>query len=456
MNNMQEDPELMKAIKFVDELTLSLKGRHLSEPEIAVICGGWYGQSYGEMARRSTYAEKYLQHTVAPDLWELLSEVLGNGGRVWKKNLREFLEKLVQQGTRKILVRLLGEPPVVSCFYGREAELALLKAAIIQKRLVYVFGEPGIGKSALVAKLLTTEISQEFDLLIWKSVAHSPSIEELAASLHKMLNSPRQSQHASQDNRLSPEQTSVSSLKAQLRERSCLLILDGLVEANYKQRIEYIRFLVSLIEELDEIRLILTSRESLTEINALSNSRPVSSIQIEGLDVRAGIQIFRDKGLKIEQESAQIVELIRHYRGNPLELESVANRINYLFGGDLNKFWEYKTTFISEYLQNVLHEIFAQPDLLSSLQKEILIYVAEKLSKKTESIKFSDLLDFFVKNLGASASKLITALEDLERRQLIKVIKDSLKSEAYYTLAPGVKKYVLSDPLRLVHQEPNT
>jgi hypothetical protein len=440
--NMQEEEKLTKAIKLVDELTLSLKGRHLSEPEIDVIRGGWYGQSYGEMARKSSYAEKYLQHTVAPDLWDLLSEIVGNGGRVWKKNLREFLETLVQQGTRKILVRLLGEPPVVPYFYGREAELGVLKAEIVQKRLVHVFGEPGIGKSALITKLLGTEISQGFDLLFWKSVAHSPSVEDLVVSLHKMLNP--------QDNCPSPDNTKISSLIAQLRSRTCLLILDGLA-ADYKQRREYIRFFVSLLEELDGIRLIITSRESFTELNALCNSRPVSSIQIEGLDVRAAINIFREKGLKVEEESTQIVELIRYYRGNPLELESLANRINYLFCGDINKFWEYKTTFISDYLQNVLNEIFAQPDLLSSFQREILIYIANKLSEKTDSIKVFELLNYFVKELGASASNLITALEDLERRQLIKVLKS--KSEVSYTLAPGVKKYVLIDPLKLVNQE---
>jgi hypothetical protein len=257
-------------------------------------------------------------------------------------------------------------------------------------------------------------------------------------------------QHASQDSYLSPDNTKISSFIAQLRSRSCLLILDGLA-ADYKQRREYIRFFVSLLEELDGIRLIITSRESFTELNALCNSRPVSSIQIEGLDVRAAINIFREKGLKVEEESTQIVELIRYYRGNPLELESLANRINYLFCGDINKFWEYKTTFISDYLQNVLNEIFAQPDVLSSFQREILIYIANKLSEKTDSIKIFELLNYFVKELGTSVSNLITALEDLERRQLIKVLKS--KSEVSYTLVPGVRKYVLIDPLKLVNQE---
>jgi hypothetical protein len=443
MNNThQEDLILAEAIKLLDELAEYKKGRRLSEPELAVIRGAWYGESYEEMALKTgtNYKRSYLHNTIAPKLWDFLSEILGNGGRVLKQNLRVSLEKLVEEGTRTISVRLLGEPPLISSFHGREAELANLKAQVLQKRLVHVFGELGIGKSALVAKLLATKISQEFDLLVWKSVAHSPSVEDLAFCLHKMLN-----------NRLSPSQASVSSLIAQLRSRSCLLILDGLVGANYKQRMEYIRFFVSLLEELDGIRLILTSRESFTEINALSNSRPVSSIQISGLGVRAAINIFRDKGLKIESESTQIVELIRHYRGNPLELESVANRINYLFGGDLNKFWEYKTTFISEHLQNVLHEIFTQPDLLSSFQREILIYLANKLSQKTGSIKFLEILNFFVKDLGASASNFITALEDLSRRQLI--IKDSFHESACYNLAPGVKKYVLSDPLNLVRQE---
>ncbi len=443
MNNThQEDFILAEAIKLLNELVEFKKGRRLSEPEVAVIRGAWYGESYEEMARKSghkSYKQSYLHNTVAPKLWDLLSEILGNGGKVLKQNLRASLERLVEEGTRKISVRLLGEAPLISCFHGRQAELADLKAQVLQKRLVYVFGEAGIGKSALVAKLLA-DLGQEFDLLVWKSVAHSPSSEELTASLHRMLNL--------------DGQPSFSCLREQLRLRRILLVLDGVeaILSKYNQRVEYIKFFLSLMSEMDKSCLILTSRESFIEINALSKTYPILLTKIEGLDVRAGIEIFRDKGLIVEQESTQIVELIRYYRGNPGELESLVHRINYLFGGDINKFWDYKTTFLSEYLQNVLNEIFAQSDLLSSLQRQILIYLAEELSQKTEPIKFSSLLDFFVNKLSVGTSILINALEDLARRQLIEVMNGSLKSEVCYILAPGVKKYILLDPLKLVRQ----
>ncbi|MFB2771883.1 NB-ARC domain-containing protein [Pelatocladus sp. BLCC-F211] len=435
MNFTQEDSILTEAIKIVDELLATKKGKHLREPEIVVIKGAWRDETYEQMAQQSIYKDKYLQHSVASDLWKLLSELLGN--EVCKKNLRICLQELVKKRDRRLSVRLLGEPPLISRFFGREAELRELKAEIVQKRLVFVYGEPGIGKSALVARVVA-DISQEFDLLVWKSVAHSPSLEDLVANLHRMLNL--------------EGQPSPSCLINQLRSHSCLLVLDGVeaILSNYSQRIEYIRFFLRLIDELDRIRLILTSRESFTEINILSKSCPIFTKKIEGLDIRAGIQIFRDKGLTVEQESTQIVELIKHYRGNPLELESVADKIYDLFGGDINAFWEFKTTFISEELEVALNEIFAQRDL-KSLQREILIYLAEELSKKpNEPIKISDILKSFVQNFGAEKSTVIDALGDLVRRQIIEVIKNSSNSQACYILAPGVKKYILSDPLKLV------
>ncbi|WP_143855735.1 hypothetical protein [Nostoc sp. 'Peltigera membranacea cyanobiont' 232] len=50
-----------------------------------------------------------------------------------------------------------------------------------------------------------------------------------------------------------------------------------------------------------------------------------------------------------------------------------------------------------------------------------------------------------------STSDLIRALEVLEKNSLIESNRDSVTKEISFTLQPVIKKYILTDPLGLVH-----
>jgi len=82
----------------------------------------------------------------------------------------------------------LREGVEVSVFYGRTQELSQLKQWVVgdaledlvcqRRRLVVVLGMGGIGKTALVAKLVE-QVSSQFEYIIWKSLRHAPPLRDL-------------------------------------------------------------------------------------------------------------------------------------------------------------------------------------------------------------------------------------------------------------------------------------
>lgn len=80
----------------------------------------------------------------------------------------------------------LREGVEVSVFYGRTQELAKLEQWVVgdapeqrlcqRRRLVAVVGMGGVGKTALVAKLVE-QVSSQFEIVIWKSLRNAPPLK---------------------------------------------------------------------------------------------------------------------------------------------------------------------------------------------------------------------------------------------------------------------------------------
>ena len=73
-----------------------------------------------------------------------------------------------------------GDAPTVTTFYGREWELNLLSAWVVQERcrVVSVLGQGGIGKSALATQVMQ-RVAEYFEVVIWRSLRDVPSCEAL-------------------------------------------------------------------------------------------------------------------------------------------------------------------------------------------------------------------------------------------------------------------------------------
>jgi hypothetical protein len=76
-----------EAIKIANQAILAKFSRGLTDVEIIVFKGAWEREDYDQMASRSRYTTSYISQDVAPTLWRLLTDSLGE--KVKKSNLRK-------------------------------------------------------------------------------------------------------------------------------------------------------------------------------------------------------------------------------------------------------------------------------------------------------------------------------------------------------------------------------
>jgi hypothetical protein len=179
----------------------------------------------------------------------------------------------------------------------------------------------------------------------------------------------------------------------------------------------------------------------------VSTERPFTFIKLKGLDTDAAMKFLAQKGITDPRRCNQ---LIQTYRGNPAELNDVANRIHNMFGST-EIFFEAPTTLVSQKLESILNEIVGTT--LDDIHKQIMVYLAEKTVEGTGTITISKILKDFEITHKTSISTLdiVKTLEVLERMSLIESDKNLISKEICFTLQPVIKKYVLTDKLGLLH-----
>ncbi|MBD2683216.1 MULTISPECIES: NB-ARC domain-containing protein [Nostoc] len=453
-----------KALAIANDLVFAKRGRYLTEPEITVMKGAWNNRDYEEIAEKSRFSVNYLQRGVATRLFDILTKTIGNGEKVSKKNLRNFLEQLTEEYDAQFTSQtgqslfshnlgqvIGGQPPDISNFLGRTNELELLKELITKQRCIALVGVAGIGKTTLAAKLiaeLSVEAQPTFDCLVWKSVAHAPSVHDLVTDLLELFN-------PSEPKSNWPEYTQamITVLLKQLQSRRYLIVLDefeALFQTNnLAQRLDYRLFIRRLVEEQHQSCLLLTSRVLLNDLHDLiAAKRPLQFFKIQGLDPDAAMQFLSSKGLTDKENCHSLIET---YRGNPSELEALVERINHFFAGSTEKFLENETTLVSSKIETMLTHVFSQ--ILTEIERTILIHIAEEIVSKSQTLNFTTLLNNLKerKKILVSTFDLIKALEKLERQSLIESTKDPVTKEISFTIQPVIKKYILTDPQGLVH-----
>ncbi|MBW4643209.1 MAG: NACHT domain-containing protein [Goleter apudmare HA4340-LM2] len=459
-----EEVTFDEALLVIDELVFTKIGRHLSDAEVLVMKGAWNDDDYEEISKNSTYTVNYLQRHLAPQLWNIISATIGSGERITKKKLRDFLEKLslekygnsekpkLNQGQPlpNKLIEIRGEPPSLSNFYGRASELKNIRELINRQKYVFLIGIAGIGKTSLAAKVLT-DISvnpdTKFNCLVWKSVAHAPSVQDLVTDLIELI-------QPIESSSLQTEypQAKITILLKAIQSRRCLIVLDEVdaifQNSDFEQKLDYKLFFRRLIEEQHQSSLLLTSRIFPNEFdNFIKNNRPIQYLKIKGLDVDAAMQILTEQGLT---DKEKCYELIKTYYGNPSELKAVVERIHHFFAGSTEIFFENKTTFVSRQFQQMLNDLFKNS--LNQIQRQIMLFLAQQITVNSQFVSFKQLLNEFNHNpeKNISTSELVEALEELERQSLIESVKNTISKEISFTLQPVIKKYIFTDPLGLI------
>ncbi len=86
--------ELEDAISVVNQAAVEKCDRHLTDLEIAVLKGVWDRLDYDQIAAQTSYSTSYISQDVAPRLWKLLSESLGE--KVRKNNFKGAVQRYKQ------------------------------------------------------------------------------------------------------------------------------------------------------------------------------------------------------------------------------------------------------------------------------------------------------------------------------------------------------------------------
>ncbi|MEG4862453.1 MULTISPECIES: NB-ARC domain-containing protein [unclassified Microcoleus] len=462
--------DVQEILKIADDLVFVNTGKHLDDLQEVILRGTLQGQKYSKIADESHCSEGHIKD-IASELWQLLSEVLGE--EVNKSNFRVTFERIkfssfgnfykdfvhignvnfcennsqspkvpnsptdeepLNKGNTEPKVRqFLAEMPKSGIFYDRTSELTTLKQWILHEntRLLAIHGIVGIGKTALAAQLVQ-QIKHEFDFVIWRSLATSPPLPILQTSIIECF-----SRGGAPVPAPSPEEGATTGglpLLEYLQKYRCLLILDdvqmvnssGQLAGDYKPGYEDYGTLFRQVAELSHNScLVLLSWETPREIAVLEGkNQPVRSLQLNGLGGEAG-EILREKGLAEHEKWSELIEL---YRGNPLWLKIVATMIQDLFNGSLSEFLSDDPLFLGD-LESLLHQPFNR---LSESEKQVMSWLASE----TAPVSLSKVPE----NLQLSRSQFLKVMQSLGRRSFVEKIPEG--DRTFFSLGPVLKEYV--------------
>lgn len=440
---------ITEILQFVDRLVEKQTGEHLDDLEKAVVKGLWEGKTYKQIADECEYDSKNYIGDVSRKLYKILSEHLGED--VNKHNFCWTLERVINSQ----FVGLVNSPvnwcpyhpkddnkptnddnkhkllknscyhdltlaPKITHFYGRETELQTLTHWLNTQnpRLISVLGEIGIGKTTLVKQFVDLNLSQ-FDLIIWKSIKLTPSLDTIITEIFKFINS----ELIETDNKL----TQFFTL---LRQQKCLIILDDVQElfsigqfaGQYKHEYKNYKIFFTKIAEIEhQSSLILISQEQCQEMMCLDEEiYPVKCLELGDL---GNTEILKNLGLKDEKNWSKLMDL---YAGNPVYLKDIASLIKNIFMGKVSEFLKEDSLVMTEDIKSQLNELFHR---LSPIEQKIVI----ELSKSNQPVSRENLQQ------NLSSTELINGLQSLKKRYLLKTIQTD---KIGFNLSPIFREYV--------------
>ena len=401
--------QLDRAIKFTNRLLFSSRQRELTESEIVAFTGIWMDISYQESSQSSNYEMVTIKNN-ASKLLKDLSEAVGE--RVSKKNCKSIILRLAS--TSEGRVDLADAPTDIQPFCGRDKELDKLTAwlTIDRCKLIGILGIGGIGKTALAARLSDTDLTEDFDLVIWRSLREAPPLQQLIGELVQFLSGfteidvPKSSDRA------------IGRLLYYLRQKRCLIVLDNIeaiMEAgdfagNYRSDYtDYGQLFQSIGTTRHQSCLLFTSREPPPELAELAGEDiPVRALYLSGLADDA-TELLTKIGLN--GDASQLAAISDRCQGNPLYLRIVANTIVHSFDSQIDNFLaanQYTYGKIAYVLQ-------AQLERLARAEKLIIYHLAiarEPISLTT--------LETHLQPLGYDTN-IVQTIDSLQQRSLIEV-----------------------------------
>lgn len=464
--------EVQEILKFADDMVWLQTGKHLDDLQEAILRGTCQGQKYSEIATNYNCSEPHVKKA-ASVLWRVLSEKSGED--INKSNLQSTFKRLkisyfsnfgrdfVQIGSLNVcgnsgnstqpqgklrnkqedpqLIRKVDriDAPDVTIECDRLSELATLKNWILEERirLVAILGISGMGKTAIALHLLS-EIEDNFDFVIWRSLRTSPPPKAILKYLTEFLPPPKgqgeQKQPASGSCSQLGEQLSL--LMERLRQYRCSIVFDDVqmvlgseqIVGGYRPGCESYGLFFKTIGELSHNScLIINSWTAPLEIVELTNNQaPTRCLELPGLG-QAANKIFREAGLVDEDKWPELIEI---YGGNPCWLKTVANTIQDFFCGRVGEYLQHDSIFLCAEITTRLDRLFQE---LSAIEQQAIAILA----KEVQPVSMSQLLG----NRDRPPSDLLSAIQSLEKRSLIQKVKR--QNKVFFTVLPAIKEYLV-------------
>ena len=439
---------ITEILQFVDRLVNKQTGEHLDDLQKTVIQGLWQGKTYNQIADECGYDKNYVGD-VSRKLFKILSEQLNED--INKSNFSWTLERVInsphfvgvntnitycpfyptadrnqpinkeEEITKNTRYHDLTLAPKIAHFCDRTLDLQTLSHWLTTQnpRLISVLGLSGIGKTTLVKHFVDLNL-QQFDLVIWKSIKLSPSLDTIITDIFALINS----DSIQNGNKL----TQLFNL---LRQQRCLIILDDVQEiftsglaGQYKTEYkDYKTFFTMMTEIEHQSTLILIGQEQCQEMLCLDEELySVKCLELEKLD---NTEILKSLGLQDEESWLTLLNL---YEGNPAYLKDVANLIKNIFLGKVSEFLTEDSLILTENMKSRFNELFER---LSAIEQQIVL----EFSKYNQAASREDLRQA----LSLSSMDLINGLQSLQKRYLIKTIEGE---KVAFNLSPLFREYV--------------
>ena len=164
-----------KAKQVAEQIVFKNFGEHPKDIEIDVLLGSWEGLTYEKMAEQYHLSVNYLRGDVGPQLWQKLSEALGEEvtksnfkgalERAWKKQLYPSIDLNVQlESSLAELPFPEGSVPLDSPFYvERDGIESICYETIVKPAsLIRIKAPKLMGKTSLMTRVLAHAESQNY------------------------------------------------------------------------------------------------------------------------------------------------------------------------------------------------------------------------------------------------------------------------------------------------------
>ncbi|MDJ0553187.1 MAG: sigma factor-like helix-turn-helix DNA-binding protein [Microcoleaceae cyanobacterium MO_207.B10] len=438
-------------------------GEELTPIQKKILEGAWKGKKHREIAEELHCSESQVKKEAAK-LWKKLAKELGEDLK--KKNFRYMVEEkhsasknsrlyqcLLQhdnvniggqfiqtiedkkrrspsspdttQNKNQSPIINLKDAPKLTCNSHRTSEISTLKQWILESNihLITIYGLNGIGKSALILKLVE-EINTEFDYIIWKTLDDAPQLSTLKTELKEFFS---QSQA-----------TPLSTIIDYFRAYRCLVILDdvenifqsGELAGNYLPDYKnYGKFFKQIASLSHQSCLILISWEKPREIAILeTENKPIKTLHLKGLEQEEATKILKPKKLTDEEKFSDLINI---YQGHPTWLNIIAIAIMEVYDSSVSDFLAEQNEIYLGDLETILESHFER---LSPLEKKVTYWLAAQ----NEPVHISQRPT----NNELSKSEFSQAIQSLCRRSLVE--KKELENQSVFHLNPVFKQYIIT------------